>query len=668
MKRPVVSRDLLQLQFLSDPQISPDGQKVAYAKTYIDEDNQAYKTDLYLTFVDSKETQRLTMGGSNPVWSPDGRKLAFISNRSGSRQIWLLSDGFGEAEQLTTMRWGVSNPKWSPDGKKLLFISAVGEEDTPESLRKEMEKGEREKLLKEQQNKPYVVDSLRFKMNGVGLLPKRTGQLFVLDLATKEVKQLTSGDYPINSPIWSPCSQHIAFVSNRLEDRDMQPSISDLYVIPANGGEMVKLTASNGSTRSPIWSLDGQHLIYLWHDGKYKGATLPRFYRIPAQGGEPVCLNNEMELAVGVTANADSRYGSNSLQPVLATNGYIYFSAAEAGYANLYRISSEGGPVETVSELKGAIFGFTLDNRGRRAALAFTDPLNPGDVYVFDLLTKEHEQLTDVNAELLAGLALSQPEEFNYASFDGTKVQGWIMKPINFEPGKKYPTILEIHGGPHTMFGDTFFFEFQLLCSRGYVVVYTNPRGSHGYGQEFVNGCRGDYGGGDYKDLMAAMDYVITNMPYVDADRLGVTGGSYGGFMTNWIVGHTDRFKAAVTQRSISNWTSFTGAADIGSYFTENEHEANPWDNPEVMVKHSPLTYVKNINTPLLILHGEEDLRCPMEQAEQLYVFLKRLGKTTQLVRFPGSNHELSRSGRPALRIARLDAIVDWFDKYIPRE
>lgn len=666
MKRPVASSDLLKLQFLSDPQISPCGQRVAYTKTYIEESSKEYKTDLYLTHVNSKETKRLVVGAENPVWSPDGRQLVFVSKRSGSNQLWLLGDGFGEATQISFMRWGANNPLWSPDGKKILFTSAVGEEDTPELLVKELGKPEQEELKKQQLDKPYVVDSIRYKMNGVGLLPKRTGQLWVLDLATRAASQLTSGDHAINMPAWSPCSEKVVFISNRLEDADLQPSISDLYVLPITGGDMVKLTNSDGFAGAPIWTLDGQEIVYLWHDRKYAGATLPKFYRMPAAGGDPVCLNNEMELAVGVPANTDSRYGRASMQPILATNGYIYFAVADTGYTNLYRLAVDGGAVEQVSQLHGSIYGFTFDNEGKSAALGITNSLNPGDLYVFDLVGKEKVRLTEVNAELFQGLALSTPEEFNFPSFDGVNVQGWVMPPVNCEPGKKYPTILEIHGGPHTMFGDAFFFEFQLLCSLGYAVVYTNPRGSHGYGQEFVDACRGDYGGGDYQDLMLAMDYVIANVDYIDENRLGVTGGSYGGFMTNWIVGHTDRFQAAVTQRSISNWTSFTGAADIGSFFTENELKVNPWDDNEAMVKFSPLTYVKNVDTPLLIIHGEQDLRCPMEQAEQLFVFLKRLGKETQLLRFPASTHELSRSGRPLLRIARLDAIANWFKQYIP--
>ena len=443
MKRPIVSEDLLQLRFASDPQISPDGRRVAYALTHIDAETKAYKTDLYVIDTETRQSRRLTVGANNPVWSPDGKYLAFVSDRSGSRQIWLLPDGLGEAEQLTTMRWGAGNPQWSPDGKKILFTSAVGEEDTPELLTQEMTKAEREKLQKDKLDQPYVVDTLRYKMNGVGLLPKRTGQLFVLDVATKSVQQLTSGDYSIHSAAWSPCGQYVAFTSNRLPDPDLHPSISDLYVLSIADQQMTKLTESDGSASRPIWSLDGQDIVYLWHDGRYKGATLSKFYRIPAQGGEAVCLDPDMELPVGTTANGDSRYGRNSMLPVWATNGYIYFVAAAQGHANFYRLAAKGGNVEEVSQLHGAIYGFTLDNEGKRAAIALTEPLVPGDIHVFDLVTKESVRLTHVNDEYLQTVALSTPEEFSVTSFDGTKLQAWIMQPVNFEPGVKYPTILK---------------------------------------------------------------------------------------------------------------------------------------------------------------------------------------------------------------------------------
>ena len=259
---------------------------------------------------------------------------------------------------------------------------------------------------------------------------------------------------------------------------------------------------------------------------------------------------------------------------------------------------------------------------------------------------------------------LSSPEAIEFEGADGWKVNGWIMKPIGYEEGKKYPLILEIHGGPHAMYGNTYFNEFQILAAEGFAVLYVNPRGSHGYGQKFVNAVRGDYGGNDYQDLMCAVDYALDNFDYIDSERLGVTGGSYGGFMTNWIVGHTNRFKAAVTQRSISNWISFYGVSDIGYYFTDWQILAD-LNEIEKLWDHSPLKYVDHVETPLLILHGENDFRCPIEQAEQLFIALKHRKKETKFVRFPESNHELSRSGKPALRINRLEYIRDWFLKYL---
>jgi dipeptidyl aminopeptidase/acylaminoacyl peptidase len=279
----------------------------------------------------------------------------------------------------------------------------------------------------------------------------------------------------------------------------------------------------------------------------------------------------------------------------------------------------------------------------------------------------EQRQLTNVNEEFLKEVELSKAEPISWKAPDGWELHGWIMKPIGFEEGNKYPLVLEIHGGPHAMYANTYFHEFQMLAASGFVVLFTNPRGSHGYGQEFVNAVRGDYGGKDYLDIMSAVDYVLETFDFIDENRMGVTGGSYGGFMTNWIVGHTNRFKAAVTQRSISNWLSFYGVSDIGYFFSEWEVEGDLIDNAEKLWNHSPLKYVKNINTPLLILHGERDFRCPIEQAEQLYVALKRQKKPTKFVRFPEANHELSRSGNPKLRVDRLNYIKDWFVEHLAK-
>ncbi len=278
--------------------------------------------------------------------------------------------------------------------------------------------------------------------------------------------------------------------------------------------------------------------------------------------------------------------------------------------------------------------------------------------------TGEAKQVTNVNRQLLDEVEVVAPEAVSYESTDGYTVHGWFMKPSGYQEGEKAPMILNIHGGPHAMYANTFFHEMQLLASQGYAVLYTNPRGSHGYGQTFVNAVRGDYGGGDYRDLMAAVDGALEQFDFIDRDRLGVTGGSYGGFMTNWITGHTDRFKAAVTQRCISNWISFYGVSDIGYYFSEWQIQADLGDI-DTLWKHSPLAYADQIKTPLLILHSENDYRCPIEQAEQLYIALKRKEKKTRLVRFPESDHNLSRTGKPELRLERLNHLTGWMNEYI---
>lgn len=296
--------------------------------------------------------------------------------------------------------------------------------------------------------------------------------------------------------------------------------------------------------------------------------------------------------------------------------------------------------------------------------MAISTPTHPGDLYTLNLETGETQQITNINKKFAETHAFSEAEPLQIVSRDGWELHGWLMKPQGFKEGEKYPMVVEIHGGPHAMYANSYFHEFQTLASNGFAVLFINPRGSHGYGQQFVDAVRGDYGGKDYEDIMDAVDYTIETFDFIDASRLGVTGGSYGGFMTNWIVGHTDRFKAAVTQRSISNWISFYGVSDIGYYFTDWQIKAD-LNDIETLWKHSPLAYVNNIQTPLLILHGEKDYRCPIEQAEQLFIALKVQKKETKFVRFPESNHELSRSGKPALRIERLNYINNWFLEYI---
>lgn len=664
-KRPAAAEDLLRLRFAADPQISPDGRWIAYSLTYIEPESRAYKTELWLTGTDGGRNYRIAREAAKPAWSPDGKRLAFVSERSGTKQVWVMEDGLGEAEQLTTQRYGASEPSWSPDGSKILFLSPVGREDNPDILRREMTKEEKEKENRERQDRPYAAERLRYKMDDAGLLPPRSAQLWIIDVSTKEITQITGGEGDVKTPVWSPDGRQIAFTGNRLADPDRRPMVSDLYVVPAAGGEALRLTQSGGAAQTPAWSPDGREIAFLWNDLSHRLATLPKLCSVRPDGSAARYLAPGQELSLGVSANSDSRYGVSQPAPVWAADGHIYALASTEGRTNIYRVPENGGEFVPVSRLKGAVYAFSLERTGRKGVLAAGDPLSPGEIFSLDVPDGAAVCRTEINTAFLSGLELSAPEAFDCMSADGQRIQGWVMPPAGCRPGRKYPAVLEIHGGPHTMFGEAFFFEFQYICSQGYAVIYANPRGSHGYGQEFVRACCGDYGGMDYTDLMAATDCAIRRYLFIDPDRLGVTGGSYGGFMTNWIVTRTDRFRAAVTQRSISNWVGFAGSSDIGFFFAEEELGGTPWDDPEKMARFSPLSYVRNITTPLLIIHSEQDLRCPIEQAEQLYAALRRLDKTVRFLRFPGASHELSRSGKPPLRVERLKAIADWFGQHL---
>src|SRR5699024_1419770 len=386
-------------------------------------------------------------------------------------------------------------------------------------------------------------------------------------------------------------------------------------------------------------------------------------YVYNSEDGTVTCLTEGIDAPVGDLVVADAQQSTSGRIVSWTKRNDIYFTLSTMGDVRLYYADLEGA-IYPASPEKEHVYEYSLANNGEFAIVGVSTPTHPGELYKQSMTTGEREKLTTVNEQFVQEVQLVEPEAIVYKSVKDWEVHGWLLKPAGFEEGKKYPLVVEVHGGPATMYANSFFHEMQLLAAKGYGVVYVNPRGSHGYSQEFVDAVRHDYGGGDYADIMAGLDHVIEENVWIDTDRLGVTGGSYGGFMTNWIVGHTNRFKAAVTQRSISNWISFYGVSDIGYYFSEWQHGADMTD-VEKLWDFSPLKYVENVETPLLILHSENDLRCPMEQAEQLFITLKRMGKETELVRFPNEDHNLSRTGTPHLRVARLNEITDWFERYV---
>jgi len=667
-KRGLLAEDLYRFTWVGAPDVSKADGRIVYTQRTVNEARDGYITRIRALLADGSQDILMTSGeqDASPAWSPDGVHLAFTRKDGDKRQIWLLPASGGEASVLTSLPNGVGAFRWSPDSSKLLVSSQVGENDSEEEAEKSKDKDSKDKPLKE-----IVIDRLRYRGDGSGLWNGKRTHLFVVDAVSGEAEAVTSGDFDAGAFAWSPDGSKIAFSAYIPEEGDdSDPDlllVSDLYVADADGGNRRKLTDSKWTIGQPAFSPDGSKIAFFGSDRSYHNATLNRLYSIPVEGGDITSLVTDRDLYVGNVVVGDMRSGLGAPEPLFSEDGSsVYALFTHHGNAGLARFAADGSGHEVLLDGDRDVYQLTPDHAGG-FVVAISDPLNPGDLYRFSPGTKEETRLTDSNSEWLSEHELSAPESFWVETKDRWKVQAWIMKPVGFDDSssKKVPTILEIHGGPHMMYGNTFMHEFQLLASKGYAVIFSNPRGGHGYGQEFVNACRGDYGGGDYRDLMETVDYALEKYAFIDESRLGVTGGSYGGFMTNWIVGHTDRFKAAVTQRSISNWVSFYGVSDIGPYFTEDQIGGDAWQDTELLWKHSPIAYVQQVRTPILILHGEQDLRCPIEQGEQYYIALKRLGRKTRLVRFPGASHDLSRGGHPSLRVARLSHIAGWMDEYL---
>ncbi len=678
MSRSITIEDLYQFQFLSKPRVSPDGERVAFVVTTIDERKHAYRSSIWVVPASGGEAKQLTRGTASthsPSWSPDGRWLAFVSEREsepqskdeeeqkkhgkGKGQIWLLPTDGGEAHQLTFMQHGASGPVWSPDSKRLLFSAAVGPAD------EETEDG---KLLP----KVRVIDRLWYRLDGVGFIYERRQHLFLIDVAGGEPVQLTDGDWDDTDPTWAPDGTKIAFASSRAEDRWRIPC-PDLYTLAieqGKAGELQKLTDGSLACGSLAWSSDGTQLAFLAAPKLFSGGHVELF--TIAANGQPSTSRN---LTAGFEGNCsdwtNSDLSDEHLMPApawSADDATLYVLAAYRGTSRIFAVSTKDGagkqpPTLTPGNVHVQDFSSSLAKNS--LALLIEDSTHPGEIFVgsTDAPGELHE-LTSFNDAFLSDLTLVMPEYMPYTGEDGWPMDGWVMKPHDFDPKKKYPLIVEIHGGPSTQYGYGFFHEMQMLVAQGYVILYTNPRGSCGYGRDFALTVRGNWGPKDSLDIMAGVDTLLQK-GYIDEQRMGVTGGSYGGFMTNWLIGHTDRFKAAVTDRCVTNLASDFGSSDFGWMFADEELETTPWENLEKYMYYSPISYVKNMHTPLLIIHSEQDLRCNIEQAEQLFAALKYLGREVLFVRFEGQSHGLSRGGHPKLRLERLRHIRNWFDKHL---
>ena len=668
--RKIKAQDLLTMRFVSQPQLSPDGTLAAFVSRWIDAEENKYFSNLWLVSTDgSGKAGRFTVGDygdTSPRWSPDGRRIAFLSDRSDSSQIWLIPVDGGEAVQLTELAEGsLGSLAWSPDGTTIVFTFRA----------KPLADRQAEREAREKEHKSYpprVIRRAGYREDGTGYNGGERWHLHTVSVETGNVNQLTSENYDDHSPAWSPDGKTIAFVSNRSEDADLTPGYQDLWLMPSDGGAVRRVTKRSGHMQNPVWSPDGAEIAYIGHDrpDEIWGVSDPHLWVVSVESGEARDLTVGLDRPVGDYTLSDTSESEGAAQsPIWSADGdRLFFLVSDKGSCHLYAVNRNGGELQQLTQGAIDVCAFSADSKTAKLALHIGSFTEPGDGYLLPIGNSGRNtpmRLTDVNREWKEESARSASEEIWFDTYDGRKIQGWIVKPPDFDPNQKYPLILEIHGGPHTQYGNAFFHEFQCLAARGYVVLYTNPRGSRGYGQAFADAIRGDWGDLELRDLMAGVDYVIAQ-GYVDSERLGVTGGSYGGFMTNWIVSHTDRFKAAVTQRSVTNMMSMAGTCDVQLMGDRTYFPSEVWEEPTLYWKLSPLSYVHNIVTPLLILHSEGDFRCPIEQGEQLFIALKRLKREVEFVRYPPeASHDLSRSGPPDLRLDRLKRIVEWMDRHV---
>ncbi|MFT7461470.1 MAG: dipeptidyl aminopeptidase/acylaminoacyl peptidase [Planctomycetota bacterium] len=644
------SPDIFELEYANDPRISPDGRQIVYVRNSMDIMSDSVRGNLWIINFDGSGHRALLssrLSYSSPRWSKDGGRLAYISSAEGSPQLYVRWMDTGQSALLTNLTESPGAISWSPDGLWIAFTMQVAGSQEP--LAKAPAKPDKANWA------PPVklIDKLVYRVDGHGFLKTAYSHVFIVSAEGGTPRQLTQGDFNHDGPLsWTPDSENIVFSANRNEDWEYQPVESDIYIVSRGDAVLTQLTTRLGPDSEPVVSPDGRQIAYTGFDDREQGYQLTHLYVMDIDGSNPRTIGAEFDRSVQ--------------NPQWAGNGKIYFQHDDRGVVKLASITPSGKLTILAENIGGTTIGrpytsgsYTLARTGAYATTV-NSPYQPADVAVGR--QGKSTQLTHLNDDVLSHKKLAQVESLTWSSsFDEREIQGWLVTPPDFDASKKYPFILEIHGGPFAAYGPNFSAEIQRYAAEGYVVLYANPRGSTSYGEEFGNLIHHAYPGNDYDDLMSGVDAVI-NKGKIDKDNLFVTGGSGGGVLSAWIVGKTGRFQAAVVAKPVINMTSFALTSDYVNYFYKYWFTAFPWEKPDEYWNRSPLSLVGNVTTPTMLLSGESDFRTPISESEQFYIALKLRKIDTALLRVPEASHGIAN--RPSNLIAKVDNILAWFDRY----